>query len=42
MVDIDYFKLINDQHGHAAGDLVLKRLAGEWQHSIRKTDMVAR
>jgi len=42
MVDIDYFKLINDQHGHAAGDLVLKRLAGELQHSIRKTDMVAR
>ena len=42
MVDIDYFKLINDQYGHAAGDLVLKRLAGELQHSIRKTDMVAR
>ncbi len=42
MVDIDHFKLINDQHGHAAGDLVLKQLAGELKRSIRKTDWVAR
>ncbi len=42
MVDIDHFKAINDQHGHAAGDLVLKQLAAELQHSIRKTDSVAR
>lgn len=42
MVDIDRFKMVNDTHGHAAGDLVLKAVAAALAHSVRPMDTVAR
>lgn len=41
-VDIDRFKAINDQHGHAAGDTVLRAVAHELARSLRGDDYVAR
>ena len=42
MLDIDHFKHINDQHGHAAGDEVLVSIARHLQSASRKEDIVAR
>jgi diguanylate cyclase (GGDEF)-like protein len=42
MLDIDYFKKVNDTFGHATGDLVLKNLARWVVDSSRNTDVVAR
>lgn len=42
MLDIDRFKAINDTHGHAAGDEVIKVLAGILRHSVRDSDIVGR
>lgn len=42
MIDADGFKSINDAYGHDAGDVVLKRLAQELQHSVRSDDIVCR
>jgi diguanylate cyclase (GGDEF)-like protein len=42
MIDIDHFKQVNDSHGHAAGDEVLRRVASEILRSVRETDFVAR
>jgi len=42
MIDIDYFKALNDTHGHMAGDAVLTWLAGWLRRSVRETDLVAR
>ena len=41
-VDIDHFKLVNDAHGHAIGDQVLRTLAGELRDTVRESDFVAR
>ncbi|NLR98829.1 GGDEF domain-containing protein [Rhizobium sp. P38BS-XIX] len=40
--DIDRFKAINDQHGHAAGDRVLKLFGEELSFGLRSSDTVAR
>jgi diguanylate cyclase (GGDEF)-like protein len=40
--DIDRFKQVNDQHGHAAGDAILKYFAEELTRSLRPSDVVAR
>jgi len=42
MIDIDFFKKINDTYGHAVGDDVLKRTAALYRESVRSTDLVAR
>jgi len=42
MMDIDYFKNINDTHGHAAGDEILKAVSGVLGEHNRKEDLVAR
>lgn len=41
-LDLDHFKHINDTFGHAAGDIVLRHLAGRAQACIRDTDLLAR
>jgi diguanylate cyclase (GGDEF)-like protein len=42
LIDIDYFKLWNDRLGHAAGDEILRRMAGVMNEVIRETDLLAR
>ena len=42
MVDLDHFKVTNDEHGHAAGDEVLKAVAGLLSSTCRTSDVIAR
>ncbi|SEL77077.1 diguanylate cyclase (GGDEF) domain-containing protein [Roseateles sp. YR242] len=42
MIDIDHFKQINDRHGHAAGDAVIREIARRISHAVRAEDLVVR
>jgi len=41
-IDVDFFKQINDQHGHQIGDVVLVRLVALMSEQVRSSDIVAR
>ena len=41
-VDLDGFKTVNDRHGHAAGDALLKAVVAEIKAHVRASDVVAR
>jgi diguanylate cyclase (GGDEF)-like protein len=42
LLDVDYFKQVNDRHGHDVGDAVLQAIAGVLQERLRKDDVIAR
>lgn len=42
LLDIDFFKLVNDRFGHAAGDLVIQAVAQQLRECVRPMDTVAR
>ncbi len=42
MLDVDHFKLINDDYGHPTGDQVLQELATRCKNSVREGDLIGR
>jgi diguanylate cyclase (GGDEF)-like protein len=42
MIDADHFKMINDQHGHLAGDQALKEISNIIRENVREIDIVGR
>ncbi len=42
MLDIDYFKKLNDTHGHQAGDAALREVSAAIRQTLREVDLIAR
>jgi two-component system cell cycle response regulator len=42
IIDADRFKVVNDRHGHAVGDIVLRELAARLRERVRREDVVGR
>ena len=42
IIDLDFFKMVNDTHGHTTGDQVLRELAERLEGAVRASDMAAR
>jgi diguanylate cyclase (GGDEF)-like protein len=42
MLDLDYFKMVNDEHGHQAGDQILKEVVEIIRDQIRESDLLVR
>ena len=42
IIDLDHFKLVNDRHGHAAGDRLLQAFGLLMQHGLRRSDVACR
>jgi two-component system cell cycle response regulator len=42
MIDVDHFKIVNDQYGHANGDIALRLIADVFRNNIRAFDSLAR
>jgi diguanylate cyclase (GGDEF)-like protein/PAS domain S-box-containing protein len=42
LIDLDFFKQVNDTHGHEAGDTVLRAVAATLEGAVRRSDLVGR
>jgi diguanylate cyclase (GGDEF)-like protein len=42
MIDLDYFKQVNDNFGHPVGDQLLVALADQFRHNLRNVDLIGR
>lgn len=42
MIDLDFFKSVNDRYGHQFGDFVLKEIAKQFKEAVRNVDIVTR